>query len=180
MAKSKNRRRPPGGRKKKGELTAKQRRFVQEYLVDGNATRAAGAAGFSRRTAADQGGQLLKKPRVAEAIAAGQAKIAGDLRITAETVRKMMLEDRDKAIALEQMPAAVKSTENLGRSLPGFFVDRREHGGIGGGPIPIAAAAMTPEQLAKLTDKQLDQLEEISRTVLPEDAGDAGGTQTGA
>ena len=41
-------------------LTPKQHRFVIEYLVDLNATQAALRAGYSARTAPQQGSRLLK------------------------------------------------------------------------------------------------------------------------
>lgn len=50
-------------------LTAKQRRFVDEYLIDLNATQAAIRSGYSARTAEDIGRQLLRKTPVAEALA---------------------------------------------------------------------------------------------------------------
>ena len=50
------------------KLTAKQRRFVEEYLVDLNATRAAIRAGYSNRTAYSIGDENLKKPEIKEAI----------------------------------------------------------------------------------------------------------------
>jgi phage terminase small subunit len=53
-------------------LTPKQARFVDEYLKDLNATQAAVRAGYSARTAEQQGFQLLQKTSVQEAIAAGQ------------------------------------------------------------------------------------------------------------
>ncbi len=40
-------------------LTPKQRRFVEEYLVDLNATQAAIRARYSERTAQEQGSRLL-------------------------------------------------------------------------------------------------------------------------
>src|SRR5262245_41898863 len=40
-------------------LTPKKRLFIAEYLVDFNATRAGGAAGYSKRTAQEQGSRLL-------------------------------------------------------------------------------------------------------------------------
>ncbi|MCF8719375.1 terminase small subunit [Nitrospina gracilis] len=46
--------------KNKG-LTAKQKRFVEEYLIDLNATQAAIRAGYSRKTANVQGSQNLTK-----------------------------------------------------------------------------------------------------------------------
>lgn len=54
-------------------LTAKQERFVAEYLKDGNATRAAKAAGYSQRTAHVTGHENLSKPEIAAKIAAAQA-----------------------------------------------------------------------------------------------------------
>lgn len=50
-------------------LTAKQRRFVDEYLIDLNATQAAIRSGYSAKTAEDIGRQLLRKTPVAEALA---------------------------------------------------------------------------------------------------------------
>ena len=45
-------------------LTAKQVRFVEEYLVDLNATQAAVRAGYSAATAYSIGHQCLKKLRL--------------------------------------------------------------------------------------------------------------------
>ena len=55
---------------KKGEdgLTAKQRRFVDEYLVDLCATKAAIRAGFAPKRAAEQGYELLHKTTVSDAV----------------------------------------------------------------------------------------------------------------
>jgi phage terminase small subunit len=43
------------------DLTPKQARFVEEYLLDLNATQAATRAGYSKKTANEQGAQLLAK-----------------------------------------------------------------------------------------------------------------------
>ena len=56
------------------KLTEKQRRFVDEYLIDLNATQAAIRAGYSVKTADKQGYQLLEKTRVAEAISEKMAE----------------------------------------------------------------------------------------------------------
>ena len=45
-------------------MTAKQKRFVEEYLVDLNATQAAIRAGYSPQTAYSIGSELLKKPEI--------------------------------------------------------------------------------------------------------------------
>ncbi len=49
-------------------LTPKQKRFVDEYLVDLNATQAAIRAKYSAKTAASIGEENLRKPEIAEAI----------------------------------------------------------------------------------------------------------------
>lgn len=67
-------------------LTDKQQRFVEEYLVDLNATQAAIRAGYSQRTAAEQGCQLLGKKHVAEAIAAARQALSEKVGLKAERV----------------------------------------------------------------------------------------------
>lgn len=49
-------------------MTAKQRRFVEEYLTSYNATQAAIAAGYSERTARHIGSENLAKPDIRAAI----------------------------------------------------------------------------------------------------------------
>lgn len=49
-------------------LTAKQQRFVDEYLHDLNATQAAIKAGYSKKTARSVGSENLAKPDIAKAI----------------------------------------------------------------------------------------------------------------
>lgn len=51
------------------KLTAKQQRFVDEYLVDLNASAAARRAGYSAKTAGQIGERLLKKVEVRQALA---------------------------------------------------------------------------------------------------------------
>jgi len=67
-------------------LTAKQERFVAEYLVDLNATQAAIRAGYSEKTATEQGSRLLTNVKVQEAIAKGQNKTAEKLEITKDRI----------------------------------------------------------------------------------------------
>ena len=44
------------------KLTQKQQRFVDEYIISGNATQAAIKAGYSKRSAYSTGQENLKKP----------------------------------------------------------------------------------------------------------------------
>src|SRR4051794_28830268 len=50
------------------KLTARQTRFVQEYLVDLNGTQAAIRAGYSRGSAAVEASRLLRNAKVFDAI----------------------------------------------------------------------------------------------------------------
>jgi len=50
------------------KLTVKQARFVEEYLIDFNATQAAIRAGYSKKTAQRIGSENLSKPLLADII----------------------------------------------------------------------------------------------------------------
>ena len=67
-------------------LTAKQTAFVQEYLVDLNATQAAIRAGYSQRRAGEIGYQLLQKTTVQEAIKAAMDERGDRTHITQDFV----------------------------------------------------------------------------------------------
>ncbi|RBO91043.1 terminase small subunit [Pseudochrobactrum asaccharolyticum] len=101
------------------KLTAKQERFVSEYLIDLNATQAAIRAGYSERTAEQQGYQLLQKTSVAEAISKAQNKTATKLEITKERI----IEELAK-IAFADMRKAVKwgPTQNTKEMIDGTVV----------------------------------------------------------
>jgi phage terminase small subunit len=55
-------------------ISGKHARFVSEYLIDGNATRAAKACGYSRKTAKQQGSRLLTNVDV-RAVLGGEAVV---------------------------------------------------------------------------------------------------------
>lgn len=56
------------------KLTEKQKRFVEEYLIDLNATQAAIRAGYSVKTANEQGAQNLAKLSIKEEISKAMAE----------------------------------------------------------------------------------------------------------
>lgn len=70
----------------KQELTPKQQRFCEEYLIDLNATQAAIRAGYSAKTADKIGSQLLGKTRVLSEIDQLKKARAQSTGITAERV----------------------------------------------------------------------------------------------
>ena len=67
-------------------MTPKQKRFVDEYLIDCNASAAARRAGYSARTADAIGRENLGKPTIAAAIAEQQAARAQRTQITQDRV----------------------------------------------------------------------------------------------
>lgn len=67
-------------------LTPKQQRFVEEYLVDLDASAAARRAGYSVRTAGQVGYQLLQKTSIAESISAAQLARSQRTQVTADRV----------------------------------------------------------------------------------------------
>lgn len=70
------------------DLTDKQRRFCEEYLIDLNATQAAIRAGYSEDTAGSIGWENLKKPEIQEYISRLQKKLSNKLEIKQERVLK--------------------------------------------------------------------------------------------
>lgn len=67
-------------------LTVKQQRFIDEYLIDANATQAALRAGYSKKTAHSIGQENLKKPAIAEALAVAQQERAERTMTTGDRV----------------------------------------------------------------------------------------------
>lgn len=67
-------------------LTPKQKRFVEEYLIDLNATQAAIRAGYSQKTAKEIGCENLTKPNIEIAIQTALAARSKRTEITAEMV----------------------------------------------------------------------------------------------
>ena len=73
-------------------LTPKQQRFVEEYLIDLNATQAAIRSGYSEKTARDIGCENLAKPNIAKAIEEAQNKRQEQTQIDAAYVLKRLVE----------------------------------------------------------------------------------------
>ena len=67
-------------------MTLKQRRFVEEFLIDLNGTQAATRAGYSRRSANRIASEILSKPDVQEAIADGQRSRSERTAVTQDHV----------------------------------------------------------------------------------------------
>ncbi len=126
-------------------LTPKQQRFVEEYLIDLNATQAAIRAGYSPRTANEQGAQNLAKLSISEAIAEAQAKREERTQITQDYVLTNIQKVIERCMQVQQVDncltqtedgelaqafmfkeqGALKGLELLGKHL-GMFVDQKK------------------------------------------------------
>lgn len=73
-------------------LNDRQIRFVQEYCKDFNATQAAIRAGYSEKTAGVQGHELLKNPKISEAVEERKLEIAAMTKLDASWVVKRWME----------------------------------------------------------------------------------------
>ncbi len=132
-------------------LTDKQQRFVAEYLIDLNATQAAIRAGYSAKTANEQGSRLLANVSVAAAIQAAIKKRAERTQVDADYVLRTIVDtierckqaepvrDRDGEATGEykfDAGAVLKGAELLGKHLK-LFTDKTELTGANGAPLTI-------------------------------------------
>ncbi len=76
----------------KSKLTGKQLRFVEEYLIDLNATQAALRAGYSSNSVKQTASRTLSTPAVRDAIDQAQAARSERLKIDADYVLKGAVE----------------------------------------------------------------------------------------
>ncbi len=106
-----------------GKPTPKQARFVEEYLIDLNATQAAIRAGYSANNADKIGSRLVGESRVSEAITEAQAKRSERVTVSQDDVVKgLHAEATDKIDGSSSSRVAAWGL--LGKHL-GMFVDRR-------------------------------------------------------
>ena len=72
------------------KITPRQRRFVEEYLVDLNGSKAAIRAGYGAKTARAQATKLLTKGNIAVAVNAGMALRSHRTEVEAEAVLRRL------------------------------------------------------------------------------------------
>lgn len=132
-------------------LPPRQQRFVEEYLLDLNATQAAIRAGYSAKTADVQGSRLLGNAKVAAAIQAAKSARSARTAITQDWVLERLRENVERAMTAD----AVRDSEGnaiglytyqgavangaltlIGKHL-GMFAERHEVSAPGGGPVQV-------------------------------------------
>ena len=84
------------------QLTDKQERFVQEYLLDYNATQAAIRTGYSEKTAKQQGSRLLTNVDVATAVAELKKELLESMGVTQEGVLYDIVRLKDTCMELDE------------------------------------------------------------------------------
>lgn len=146
------------------KLTIKQETFVAEYLVDLNATQAAIRAGYSAKTANEQGSRLLANVSVQKLIQERMNQRSERLEITSDYVLNTIVDTIERCrqakpvfdkkgdpvlVFNEQEQAVVpmyafdpgsvlKGSELLGRHLK-LFTEKMEHTGKDGKDLPQSA-----------------------------------------
>jgi phage terminase small subunit len=107
------------------KLTAKQKRFVEEYLVDLNATQAAIRAGYPERSARSIGSENLAKPYIQEAVAESQAQRSRCVEVDQNYVIMKLKEETEKSREETSPHARVRALELLARHL-GMFSEKEK------------------------------------------------------
>lgn len=122
------------------KLTAKQKRFVQEYLIDLNATQAAIRAGYSKKSAHSIGPENLEKPEIKQAIEEKLKQIDEEKTADAKEIREfwtrvMRGEEKDTVLRYDNeghqveteinvsMKDRIRASELMGKSFA-MFTDK--------------------------------------------------------
>ena len=117
------------------KLTPKQQRFVDEYLIDLNATQSAIRAGYSPKTANEQGAQNLAKLSIAEAIKEAQKERQNRTLVTQDDVIRGLLTEAEWQGEGSSHSARVSAWAHLGKHL-NMFTDKIDHTSSDGSMSP--------------------------------------------
>lgn len=99
------------------KLRPKQARFVEEFLIDLNATQAAIRAGYSAKTARQVGSENLAKPYIQEAVQKAMAERSECTKITQHMVVNGLLAEARRMGDGSRHSARVSAWAHLGRHL---------------------------------------------------------------
>jgi phage terminase small subunit len=139
-----------------GELTTKQRLFVEAYLANPNATDAAIKAGYSKKTARSQGQRLLTKVDIAKMVETrvdSAAMTANEVLQELSEIAKCDWQDfveirRDRhgdvIDATLKLSDKIKALELIGKHHK-LFTEKHELTGKDGGAIVVATRVIEPE-----------------------------------
>lgn len=117
------------------KLTSKQQRFVDEYLIDLNATQSAIRAGYSPKTAKEIGAENLTKPNISAAIEQAQQERQKRTLVTQDDVIRGLLTEAEWQGEGTSHSARVSAWAHLGKHL-GMFTDKVDHTSSDGSMTP--------------------------------------------
>lgn len=103
--------------------TEKQRRFVQEYLVDLCAGAAAKRAGYSEDSMYTIGWENLRKPDIHAAVVAGLQVYADQAHISKAWIINQLKANHQRSIDAKDRQAANRALDLLGKALGMFDKD---------------------------------------------------------
>ena len=121
------------------ELNDKQSKFIDEYMIDLNATQAAIRAGYSEKTAYSQGQRLLKKVEIKAELKKRQGKASEVAGVTRDEIIADLKAIKDECKSKNEYPPhALRAIEILNKMLGFNEPDKQEvtHKGISINYIP--------------------------------------------
>lgn len=101
-------------------LTAKQSRFIDEYMVDLNGAAAAVRSGYSRKTSRAIAAENLTKPDIQAELQRRGAALARELEITREGVVKNLVAVFEMARELKNPEAMISAMSTVAKML-GYY-----------------------------------------------------------
>ena len=131
-----------------GKVTKKQQLFIEEYLIDLNATQAAIRAGYSKKTAYRTGADNLKKPQVQAAIKKALAERSERTQISADYVLQSLKEVADTCRAIDEDTGKLRDASGANRALEligkhlKLFTNKTEITGKDNEPLVTVAGPM--------------------------------------
>lgn len=103
-------------------MTPKQQRFIEEYLIDFNATAASVRAGYAPKGASKRSYRLLRNPEIATAIEIAQKARAKKVGVTKAYVLENLLEIVERCmqkapVMIREGGSEAQSFDKLGRPI---------------------------------------------------------------
>ena len=135
----------------KPSLNPKQSRFVLEYMIDHNATQAAIRAGYSEKTAPEQGCRLFNNVNVQAAISEKTVKQAEKLGLSADRVIAGLMAEADGTMEDSTPASRVAAWTALGKHLK-MFTEKVELSG------DVAIRQLSDEELIAKRDAILARI----------------------
>ena len=136
------------------KITAKQQRFIEEYVVDLCGTKAAIRAGYAEDFAQQQASQMLRKPHIKAEIEKLKEDIAIKSMITREMVIQGLIDEAKYLGEGSSHSARVSSWAHLGKYLNMFTENVQIKG-----TMEVKSISSLIDELSDDGDQEDDELE---------------------